>query len=341
MVANLNAAVKGGEPVTSPFTVTGCGVGPGGPYVPAALTNFFRPGGINPSIALALLSDPATAPCVTAVLPLVQQLYGLNTKCDLTSPTLAGCVPFGDMDANYSNGSSVYHGLTANLRKRFSNHYEFLASYTWSHAIDDSTDLQSTLTPQDSYIPSADRATSLFDQRHRFVFSGVYQTGKLSGSGFTSKLFSNWSFAPLVELSSGRPFNIITGNGNNLQLSSTTGRPNTTVDPACGTVYKSMYSPTGVLQEPCITGFVVSGTTPTLAQLDGNLRRNAGISPWAAFGDMRISKRVYFGERINMDFIADMFNIANHYNVAAVSPLFTNPGLATAAYVPRQFQFAL
>ena len=57
------------------------------------------------------------------------------------------------MDANYSNGSSVYNGLTANLRKRFSQHYEFLASYTWSHAIDDSTDLQSTLTPQDSYYP--------------------------------------------------------------------------------------------------------------------------------------------------------------------------------------------
>ena len=83
------------------------------------------------------------------------------------------------MDANYSNGSSIYHGLSANLRKRFSNHYEFLASYTWSHAIDDSTDLQSTLTPQDSYFPSLDRSTSLFDQRHRFVFSGVYQTGKL------------------------------------------------------------------------------------------------------------------------------------------------------------------
>jgi len=82
------------------------------------------------------------------------------------------------MDANYSNGSSVYHGLSANLRKRFSRHYEFIASYTWSHAIDDSTDLQATLTPQDSYFPAADRSTSLFDQRHRFVFSGVYHRAR-------------------------------------------------------------------------------------------------------------------------------------------------------------------
>ena len=191
-----------------------------------------------------------------------------------------------------------------------------------------------------------DRSSSLFDQRHRFVFSGVYQTGKLSGSGFARKLFSDWTFAPIVEVASGRPFNVITGNGDNLQLSSLTGRPNTTVNPACGTTYQSKYSPTGRVQEPCILGFLPSaarptGTTPTLLQLDGNLGRNAGLSPWTLFDDLRVAKRIYFGERFNMDLIADMFNIANRYNVAAVSPLFTNAGQATSAYDPRQFQFAM
>ncbi len=245
------------------------------------------------------------------------------------------------MDANYSNGSSIYHGFSANLRKRFSSHYEFLASYTWSHSIDDSTDLQSTLTPQDSYYPGNDRSTSLFDQRHRFVFSGVYQTGKIGGHGFAGKLFSDWTFAPLVEIASGRPFNILTGSGDNLQLSSLTSRPNTTVDPACGTPVTSKFSPSGTFQEVCINGFVATGKVPTLLQLDGNLGRNAGLTPWTAFGDMRVSKRIYFTERFSMDLIADMFNIANKYNVAAVSPLFTNAGQATAAYDPRQFQFAM
>jgi carboxypeptidase family protein len=345
MVANLNAAIAAGvnQPTDSPFTVTGCGVGAGGPYVPAALTNFFRPSGVNPSIALALLSSGSTAPCVTAVLPLVQGEYGLNTSCDLA--TLASCVPFGDMDANYSNGSSVYHGFSANLRKRFNRHYEFLASYTWSHAIDDSTDLQSTLTPQDSYYPAIDRSNSLFDQRHRFVFSGLYQTGKVGGSGFSNKLLSDWTFAPIIEVASGRPFNILTGDDDNLQLSSLTGRPNTVVNAACTAggfqSYSSKYSPTGVFQEPCILPFTNAGTTPTLLQLDGDLGRNSGVQPWTLFDDMRVAKRIYFGERFNMDLIADMFNIANKYNVAAVSPLFTNAGQATAAYDPRQFQFAL
>jgi hypothetical protein len=42
-----------------------------------------------------------------------------------------------------------------------------------------------------------------------------------------------------------------------------------------------------------------------------------------------------------MELIADMFNIANKNNTAAVSPFFQNAGEATAAYDPRQFQFAL
>jgi hypothetical protein len=96
-----------------------------------------------------------------------------------------------------------------------------------------------------------------------------------------------------------------------------------------------------MFQEPCIQAFVLTGTAPTLLQLDGNLGRNAGIAPWTVFNDMRIAKRIPFGDRFSTDLIVDMFNIANKMNVAAVSPLFTNAGQATAAYDPRQFQFAL
>ena len=338
MTANFFAALQAGQKASSPFTVSGCGPG----YVDPSLVNFFRPGGLNPSIAAAFYLSGQGA-CVAQAQALLATLPGFNTSCNPAPPTFSytGCIPFGDMDANYSNGSSVYHGLTANLRKRFSSHYEFLASYTWAHAIDDSTDLESPLTPQDSYIPAADRSTSTFDQRQRFVFSGVYQTGKLNGGGFASKLFSNWTFAPLIEFGSGRPFNIITGNEDNLQLSSFTGRPNIvaagTPTNGCGyPTVASKFSSTGFFQEPCILDF-----NGTLASLDGDLGRNAGVTPWTVFNDMRVAKRLYFGERFNMDLIADMFNIANRYNVAAVNPLFTVAGQPTAAYDPRQFQFAL
>ena len=352
MTGNFQAAYydalhSGQAPPASPFTVSGCNKGGTAtspyPYVDASLMNFFRPGGLNPSIigAYASVGDPAG--CIAQAAALVATIPGFNANCN--PATFTGCVPFGDMDANYSNGNSNYNGFSANLRKRFTNHYEFLASYTWSHAIDDSTDLESTLTPQDSYYPQNDRSTSLFDQRQRFVFSGVYQSGRLAGRSFADVFFSYWTIAPIVEFSSGRPFNIITGNDDNLQLSSLTGRPNTTVDPVCAASgyapVTSKYSKTGTLQEPCLNGFIVSGTVPTLLQLDGNLSRNAGVQPWTIFNDMRIARRIPFGERFSADLIVDMFNIANRFNVSAVSPLFTNAGQPTAAYDPRQFQFAL
>jgi hypothetical protein len=339
MISNYLAS---GATAASPFTVTGCSL-PGAqvPWVDSSLMNFFRPSGLNPSIAAAYLAQgPAGAYCVGVAQSILQSLasQGFNVNCNPS--TLANCIPFSDMDANFSNGSSVYHGLSANLRKRFNQHYQFLASYTWSHAIDDSTDLQATLTPQDSYYPNLDRSTSLFDQRHRFVFNGVYQSGKLGGNGFASKVFSNWTLAPLIEFGSGRPFNIITGNDDNLQLSQLTGRPNTFVSAGCTALgypaVASKYSPTGVFQEPCPANF--SGS---LLSLDGNLGRNSGVEPWTVFNDMRFAKRIYFNERYNLELIADMFNIANRNNTAAVSPLFTNAGQATAAYDPRQFQFAM
>lgn len=345
LVKNWQSAIAAGAaaPTDNPLDVgsTGapCGVGPAGPWVSAALVNFFRPSGLNPAIAGALLTT-AAAPCVTEANAILAA-EGLNATCN--PATLAGCVPFSDMVANYSNGSSIYHGFSANLRKRFGNHYEFLASYTYSHAIDDSTDLQAPLSPQDSYYPSLERSNSLFDQRHRFVFSGVYQSGRVEG-GVTSKLLSNWTVAPIVEVASGRPFNILTGDADNFQFSPDTGRPNVvpagTPPTPCGAAVASKFSPTGFFQEPCYAVFGAGGT-PTLLALDGTLGRNAGFQPWTVFNDLRIARRLYFGERVSTDLIADMFNIANRFNVSAVNQLFTAAGQPTAAYDPRQFQFAI
>ncbi len=132
MVANFEAAVydavlAGQTPPASPFTVT-CNPmgGTPFPYVDAALMNFFRPGGLNPSIAAGYNTSGATAPCVTQATTLISTLHGFNASCNPSATngfSYTGCVPFGDMDANYSNGSSVYHGFSANLRKRFGNHY--------------------------------------------------------------------------------------------------------------------------------------------------------------------------------------------------------------------------
>ena len=75
-----------------------------------------------------------------------------------------------------STASSFYHALILQASKRFSRHFSFNAHYTFSKAIDDVTDFNSDFEPQDQLNARADRALSAFDQRHRFVFSGVIES---------------------------------------------------------------------------------------------------------------------------------------------------------------------
>lgn len=331
--------VLGPQFVGLPLTAssTPCGVTAAGvPWVSTAIMNFFRRGGVNPSFSGGTAAAPyagllgpggplaACAPAVTAV----SKLYGVG---------LGVPVPFLDMGANYASGSSVYHGFTANLRKRMSKNYQFLLSYTWAHSIDDSTDLETPLKPQDNLHPNTDRSNSLFDQRHRIVFSGVYQTGRLSGSGFFSKLMSDWTFAPILQINAGRPFNIIAGEDTNLDQTSETDRPSAVlgnVGPNCrGELpVASRFSPTGFLQPACFTA-------PGFG--NGNMGRNAGVRPWTVFNDLRVARRIRLTERLNLDGIMDVFNIANRFNVADVNFIWNDAGRPTASFDPRQFQFAL
>jgi Carboxypeptidase regulatory-like domain/TonB dependent receptor-like, beta-barrel len=322
-------ALANGQPLfTNPLSIATCNVGPAGAFVPPALLSFFRPSGVNPSLTTAF------APCMgLANLVAGQYRLGLGTE-----------VPFSDMVGNFSNGSSVYHGMTLNLRKRMKNHYEFLASYTWSHAIDDSTDLQTLLSPQDDLHPEQERANSTFDQRHRFVLSGVYQSQN-AGSGFWGKFFSNWTLAPIIEFSSGRPFNIVTATDQNFNFSTSTDRPNAvaagTPTNACGfPTVPSKASPTGAFQIPC---FIDSNPLDGVfnGSLDGNLGRNAGTRPMTIFTDMRVAKAISFTERVKLEGIVDAFNFINRFNVADVNTLYTEAGTPTAAFDPRQFQFGL
>jgi hypothetical protein len=328
LIENWERANAAGQSFSSPLAVSTCGVGPAGAFVPAALMSFFRPSGLNPSLTAAF------APCL-GLANLVAGQYRLGVGVP---------VPFSDMVGNFSNGSSVYNGMTLNLRKRMKNHVEFLASYTWSHAIDDSTDLQTLLSPQDDLHPEQERSNSTFDQRHRFVFSGVYQSGK-AGSGFWGRFFSDFTVAPIIEFSSGRPFNIVTATDQNFNFSTSTDRPNAvpvgTPTNACGfQTVASKASPTGAFQVPCFVDAnpldgVFNGT------LDGNLGRNAGIRPMTIFTDLRVGRSIKFNERMKLEGMVDMFNFINRFNVADVNTLYTQAGTPTAAFDPRQFQFGL
>ena len=307
---------------------------PGGRVVAPAVANFFRPNAPNYFLAAALTGGAVSK----AVLD--SQLVG-----SLRTPGVIS--PFGAVNAQISDGNSSYNALNVEVKRRFSNNFQFLASYTWSHSIDDSSDLQTLLIAQDVNNFGAERANSLFDQRHRFVFSGILVSPDKwrTGNGW-QKFLSDFTIAPIIEISSGRPFNIITNVDANNDQSSQTDRPNVLAD---GTL--------------CVPGDALPGggtcgsrfSTNANGQLvfaSGSLGRNMGVTHSFASVDLRISRAIRFGERLRIDLIAEGFNLFNRFNEGSASPNYQDVNAfgqrsgsgrffsrSTAAYDARQFQF--
>jgi len=122
----------------------------------------------------------------------------------------AGITQFTDYQ---SRGSSIYHGMTASLMKRFSNHFSFQANYTWSKAIDDNTDFNSAFAPPFPSRLFTERSISAFDIRHNFTFSGVFESPFKSGPdhNLASRAFADITISPSIFIRSGIPFTLRTG----------------------------------------------------------------------------------------------------------------------------------
>jgi len=283
--------------------------------VNAGVANFFRPNAPNYFLAQALSGGLVTPSVLNGA------LVGSLRSSGVVSP-------FGSVNAQVSDGNSTYNALNIDVKRRFANNFQFLASYTWSHSIDDSSDLQTLLLPQDNRNFAAEKADALFDQRHRFVFSGVLTSpiGWRSGDNL-HKFLADFTVAPIFEISSGRPFNILTNQDTNNDQSSQTDRPNV--------------NDSGLL------------TVPGPFQA-GSLGRNMGITHKYMSFDMRLSRAVYWNERVKLDVIAEGFNLFNRFNEAAASPFFDDVNAfgqragngrfysrPTASFDPRQFQFGL
>jgi len=301
------------------FIVTG----PRGRVVNPAAVNFFRPSGPNYFLVQAFGVPKA--------------VFDANLAGTLATPT-AVISPFGDVNAQSSIGNSTYNALNVDLKKRFSGNTQFLASYTWSHSIDDSSDLQTLLKPMDNRNLRLDRADSLFDQRHRFVFSGMITSPvswRTADSG-VKRFMADFTIAPIFEMSSGRPFNILSAVDQNFDLQSSNERPSVTSS--------------GVL---CIAG-PTNPLCPAVLPQDGSLGRNTGITHSYAALDLRLMRSIRFGERWRLDLLAEGFNLFNRFNEAAAAPFFTAVNdfnqragngrfysRPTASYDPRQFQFGV
>lgn len=350
---SVSYATPGGTPLAPPllgfgYTGPNCSGTPVGLIGTAAAFNFFRPSGPNPSFA-GFAGGYANMVQLAQIAGFPTGFVGVQ-------------VPWSDVNPQASIGNSLYNGFTLTVTKRFSHGFEMVSGWTWSHTIDDSTDLSTLLNPQDNSNPNGERGNSDFDQRHRWITSAVYQTPyHQSDSEWWKKFLANFTVSPVIEVASGRPYNVLLGYDTNLDFGSSTGRPSVlpagaAVPPGFpdATVSPFIKNSEFIIPTNCFGSdgspipFSAAVPVPPTG-CTGDLGRNAFNQPGFFEIDLRIAKQFYIGERFNLQVIADGFNMLNRFNVSGVNPVCDSTagspvcaaGQPTAAYDPRTFQFAL
>lgn len=214
--------------------------------------------------------------------------------------------PFRLQDNNYeSTANSFYHAGTIQLIKRFSKNYAINTNYTYSKTIDEVTDFNSDFSAQNMLNLRADRALSAFDQRQRFVFSGIFNS-PLKGNSAMERIFGDWVLSPIFIAGSGRPFNVLLGIDANGDGVSTRDRP--CIRPAAG--------------EPCIP--------------NSNLGRNTGKGEAFYQVDMRLARRFSVTEGKYVELTFEAFNLFNHTNFIGINNVIGNTALTDGR--PRGIQ---
>ncbi|MFZ0638982.1 MAG: carboxypeptidase regulatory-like domain-containing protein [Candidatus Acidiferrales bacterium] len=117
------------------------------------------------------------------------------------------------IQSDVNDGFAFYDALDVDVSRRFSNGFEMLASYTWSHAIDNvDPDLPSQNPNDPNFTGNQEKGDAIYNQANRLVLSGVYT------APFKIRVGGVGTFG------SGLPYNLVTGTTNSGDTGATTDR---------------------------------------------------------------------------------------------------------------------
>jgi carboxypeptidase family protein/TonB-dependent receptor-like protein len=136
----------------------------------------------------------------------------LSGVMDLNQPSPGGARPLATQFPylgfiNYLSNlyGSTYHGLQATLTSRNFHGLDFLAGYTYSHALDYDSSNWVAFLPKDSTHPGLERGSSDFDIRHRFTLSVTYTLPEKKTWG---QFLEGWQVNTIITLQSGQPWQV-------------------------------------------------------------------------------------------------------------------------------------
>ena len=196
-------------------------------------------------------------------------------------------------DETTSTGNSTYNAMTSSLTKRYGHGLQFQVNYTFSKAIDNTSDFSSQSTPFRPDLLNRDRSISDFNIRHSFVANAVYTSPThRSGDRLTSLLYSDFIVAPIVSVRSGVPFTLLV---------------------------------------PGIASNGTGGAHTSEARPYGE-SRNLGVGPGYSRFDLRVSRAIPLkrDSRIRLELIAQAENVLNHTNFTSVQNIFPNTATTDA-----------
>ena len=261
-----------------------------------------------------------------------QYIFNGAVNVDLAPPGPGAIVPRTPYYSVFPNVSAIaiaapwyntnYQALQTTLEHRYHNGLSLLATYTWSHSLDDEPSIRND--------PKAEYGNSFLDIRHRFTFLSDFAVplGR-RGVGALSAIARGWGLQGIVVLTTGIPFDIT-----NAAARSNTGgsdRPNVVGDPTSGfqrSVYQWFNTATFAAQ-PLYTY--------------GNLGRNVLHAPGRKSLDVAIHREFVPREGLRLQFRGEAFNVTNTAPFGAPSGSFGSNsfGVISSAGLGRNIQFAL
>jgi hypothetical protein len=257
-----------------------------------------------------------------------------------TNPSAGGPPPpntrIGD-DTFLSNaGNSNYFSMEIGLRRRSSHGLQYQASYTWSHAIDNQSDVFEGVPtdPRTGAFALAgftrqldartDRGNANFDQRHNLVFNAIWDIPKPPVSAaWVNHFFGDWTVSLIGAYRSGFP---VTAIGNSFLADPATGLLNNRLDfvGAPGQLY-NLSRPTPV---PGGVQWLDPGLFQPAVGRVGNVARGAIRGPGFWNYDFALLRGIKLSERKHLQFRAEFYNVFNHANLSApVTTYFSDPFL--------------
>ena len=266
----------------------------------------------------------------------------------LTTSYVNGLIPgttarpypaFGIVEYRGNNSNTSFEGLQASAQRYFRHGLLFSANYLWSHSINDgATGGGEAVFPQNINCRACDRASSDQDVRQVFNANTVWAVPVRRGP------LAHWELSGIATARTGLPVNETVDRASTDLVDgyNTNQRPN--LVPGV-----SLTPPGGA--RPGLWINPAAFAVPAKGQW-GNAGRNLVRAPGTWQLDASVSRRFRIGERVDLQFRAEGFNLFNRAqygapaaNVAAPTSFgrittLVNNG-PTGSGTPRQFQMAL